>query len=235
MKTIVVSFVISGLVFGYTSGQTIKNIQASQDGDKIQITYDLESVEQKEFFVRAYASNDGGKNFNIGISDAAGEVNRFVKPGQQKKITWNAMNEVGEYQGMLRFKIIGLSNTARGKSENMDFIMGVMDVKPMDKDKFVLSLSFFSKANLTTSFSDKGFLIDNFGNSYKIISGVVGKQSFTNSQTFAANEQFYSEIVFQMSKANPRYTGGAPSEFQVRIAYGDNATLVVPKVTIGEL
>ena len=86
MKTIVLSFVISGWVFGNTSGQTINNIRASQEGDKIQIVYDLESAEQKEFFVRAYASNDGGKNFNIGISDATGDVNGFVKPGQQKRI-----------------------------------------------------------------------------------------------------------------------------------------------------
>lgn len=221
------------MVCSYSSAQTIKNIQASQDGDKIQIVYDLDNIEPKDFFVRAYASNDGGKNFNIGISDATGDVNRFVKPGQQKKITWNAMNEIGEYQGVMRFKIIGLSNTALGKSENKDFIMGVMDVKPMDKDKFVLSLSFFSKGALTTSFFDKSFLIDNFGNSYRVISGIIGKQSLTNNHTFAANEQSYGEIIFQLSKANPTYTGKNPTELQVRILYGDNATLFVPNLVIG--
>ena len=226
--------VFSLLLSPAVSGQTIKNIKASQDGDKVQITYDLLDTDNKDFFIRAYASNDGGKSFKIGVSNAVGDVNAMVKPGLQRKITWNALEEYGEYQGMMRFKIVGLSNTALGKSENKDFILGVMDIKSLAKDKFIVAFSLFCKSTLSTTFSDLTYMVDNFGNSYRIQSGLIGNQSFTNKNDFATNELKHGEFIFQLSKQNPSYTGETPSEFQLRFEYGDGAILYLPKVVIGK-
>ena len=210
--------------------QNIKNITAGQNGDKVEITYDLEDSKGGEYFIRAYASTDGGKNYNIGLADAQGDVNALIKTGPKRKISWNAMADMGEFQGMMRFKVVGLSTTALGRSENQNFVMGILDSKNLSKDKVAIAVSLFCKTDVSTSVSDKSYMVDNFGNSYKLSSGVIGSQSVGNRQSFKANESVFGDLIFQISRQHPNYSGGAPTEFQIRVEFDGGGSVEFQKV-----
>jgi hypothetical protein len=230
MKTLIIVVVMLSATSINCAAQNIKNIAATQNGDKVEITYDLEDSKAGDYFIRAYASTDGGRNYNVGLSDAQGDVNALVKSGPQRKIFWNAMADIGEFQGMMRFKVIGLSTTALGRSENQNFVMGILDAKNLAKDKVTFSISLFCKSDISTNLTTRTFMTDNFGNIYKLTSGIIGTQSFGNRQSFKANDSVFGDLIFQVSKQAPKNYIASPSEFQLRVEFEGGGSLEFLKV-----
>jgi len=88
--------------------QSISNVQHRQDGERIIITYDMDS--EMPLDITVYLSTDGGKSFsNSPLRSISGDVGREVRPGNGKQITWNVFSEMDMLYGDVAFRIKGYS------------------------------------------------------------------------------------------------------------------------------
>lgn len=87
-----------------TVGQTVQNVKAAQDDNKVLITYDLNDPSGKPYFVKVLMSKDGGVTFGNELKYVSGDVNA-TSPGSGKKITWDAEQEVSYYNGDAVFRV----------------------------------------------------------------------------------------------------------------------------------
>jgi len=85
--------------------QRVENIRANTNGDIVNITYNLISLNQNHLFeIRIYGSHN---NYTFPLSLVSGEVGNDIKPGQNKSIVWRAADELGTYRGDIIFQIRG--------------------------------------------------------------------------------------------------------------------------------
>ncbi|HEY5823498.1 MAG TPA: GPI anchored serine-threonine rich family protein [Cyclobacteriaceae bacterium] len=75
-------------------------------GDKLLVYYDLiDTVKNRHYTVRVYSSKD---NFLNPVQKLSGDAGLEVAPGKNKKITWNAKEELGaEFAGRIAIEIRG--------------------------------------------------------------------------------------------------------------------------------
>lgn len=74
-------------------------------GEKIIVHYDLEdSNPGHEYQINLYASQN---NFATALTKVKGDVGNEIKPGSNKKIEWNIMEELGPFKGKLSLEIRG--------------------------------------------------------------------------------------------------------------------------------
>jgi hypothetical protein len=92
------------LVCGSLAAQKIENVKATLNGDDIIITYDLTGTAGQEFKINLYASNS---NFSKPIIKASGDIGSRITPGKDKRVVWNAKNELPEYKGDLVIEVRG--------------------------------------------------------------------------------------------------------------------------------
>jgi len=84
-------------------GQKIENLEASTEGNKIIITYDIvEGVTGDTYDVQLYASHN---NYSSPVRLVSGEVGKALNEGRKKKIEWDAKAELGNYSGDLSFEL----------------------------------------------------------------------------------------------------------------------------------
>lgn len=83
--------------------QSLKNIKAQADGDRVIITYDLEAPDDKQSFkVELYSSHD---NYRNPLRYLQGDYGDNVLPGKNKRIEWNVKSELNTYQGNVTFEV----------------------------------------------------------------------------------------------------------------------------------
>jgi len=99
MKTLL-SLAASILLLFSLHSQTIQNVQASQSGKNIIITYDLTgSQNNDEFDVSLYCSENSGQTFNGPLTSVSGDIGQKIKPGYSKQITWNVLTDREKLSG----------------------------------------------------------------------------------------------------------------------------------------
>lgn len=85
--------------------QTVSITKVELAGEKVIVHYDLEdSNPNNEYKLDLYASKD---NFIAPLTKVKGNVGSEVKPGTDRKIEWNIMEEYGPYKGKLSLEIKG--------------------------------------------------------------------------------------------------------------------------------
>ena len=85
--------------------QRIELVRANVNGDIVNITYDLVSLNENQIFeIRIYGSHN---NYTIPLSLVSGEIGRDIRPGLNKSIVWRAADELNSYQGDIIFQIRG--------------------------------------------------------------------------------------------------------------------------------
>lgn len=85
--------------------QRVENIRANANGDIVNITYDLISLNENHLFeIRVYGSHN---NYTFPLSLVSGEVGSDIKPGLNKSIVWRTADELGTYRGDIIFQIRG--------------------------------------------------------------------------------------------------------------------------------
>lgn len=84
--------------------QTVENIVASFDGEKISITYDLNhNVVEHKFIISLYSSHNGFQN---PLTLVTGDVGNDIPSGKGKKVIWNVRSELPPYfNDELAFKV----------------------------------------------------------------------------------------------------------------------------------
>ena len=98
---------------GNLAAQKIENVKATVNGDDIIITYDLSGKEGQEFKINLYASNS---NFSKPIIKASGDIGSRITPGKDKRVVWNAKNEIPEYKGDLVIEVRGEAGVVSSSS-----------------------------------------------------------------------------------------------------------------------
>lgn len=99
---LVVSLIFAPFLFA--SGQTIKNIQARAEKNKVIINYDLVStLEGQKFTVELRSSIN---NFSAPLKEVEGDVGPDQTAGLGKTITWNALKEQGNFSGSVTFEVV---------------------------------------------------------------------------------------------------------------------------------
>lgn len=83
--------------------QTISNLKASYNGNKVTITYDMQAKSDVFIYqIQLYSSIDQYKN---PIKSVKGDVGSNVKSGTKKTIEWDIKNDLESFDGDVDFKI----------------------------------------------------------------------------------------------------------------------------------
>lgn len=95
---------------------TIKKIELA--GEKVIVYYDLDdSNPNNEYQLNLYASKD---KFSAPLTKVKGDVGDAVKPGPDRKVEWNLIQEYGGYKGKLSLEIRGRVFVPFVKLKNFD-------------------------------------------------------------------------------------------------------------------
>ncbi|MEI6749709.1 MAG: hypothetical protein WCM93_11170 [Bacteroidota bacterium] len=88
-----VFFLLTIVVSTSVYGQSVTNIQATQDEKKIIITYDLSGSRSQLFSVKLFVSEDGGFSWKGPLRAVTGDVGSGVNAWNSKKIIWDVISE----------------------------------------------------------------------------------------------------------------------------------------------
>ena len=103
MRNVIVLFFLTYSISSIAQEFVIKKLEV--DGENINIYYDLiDTTFNRTYTVNLYSSRD---NFISPLSKVSGDFGLEVKPGGNRKIIWNAKQELGEYEGKVGFEIKG--------------------------------------------------------------------------------------------------------------------------------
>lgn len=88
-----------------SNAQTVTISWVEIAGTKIIVHYDLEtSNPNHEFSISLFSSKD---NFSAPLTKVTGDVGNEIKPGKDKKITWDVVAELGSFKGDLELEVRG--------------------------------------------------------------------------------------------------------------------------------
>src|SRR5258708_655245 len=98
------TLIVIALSFG-VSAQTVTIKKVELAGEKVIVHFDLDDANTNhEFLLNLFSSND---NFTAPLAKVSGDVGPEVKPGLNKRITWDILKEYGGYKGKLSLEIRG--------------------------------------------------------------------------------------------------------------------------------
>jgi len=117
MKHLTIALLFFYSLLTIAKSQTITDVVAEQDGNKVIIKYNLNS--ESEADISLYVSEEGGKVFKGPMKSVSGDAGRNIKPGS-KTIIWNTLNDQDIITGdNIVFRILG--NSTFGKfTDNRD-------------------------------------------------------------------------------------------------------------------
>jgi hypothetical protein len=89
----------------WAGAQTVVIKKVELAGEKVIVHYELDDGNpNNEYLITLYSSKD---NFATPLTKVSGDVGMEVKPGTDKKIEWNIIQEYGGYKGKLALEIKG--------------------------------------------------------------------------------------------------------------------------------
>jgi len=184
--------------------QDISNFSYKIVGNKIEVTYTLGGKASDRYKVALYNSLDKYASL---VKLATGDVGDDITPGNAKKITWDAKEELGEFKGGLALKLktffipfitfslgegekltMGKTNTVEwsGQSKNLKLQLYRGNRKMADLGN-VSSAGQFDW-NLPKKAFEKG-------SNYKIKGSASGREAFSNSFTLKNKLPIYIWII----------------------------------------
>jgi hypothetical protein len=104
MKRFLLLFLLFQSWLGFA--QKIENVHSEQDGNNINIYYDLLTKKSTEVFnITVYCSTNGGKTFGNSLIGVSGDIGNNITPGKNKKIVWNVLQDMKELSGDIVFNV----------------------------------------------------------------------------------------------------------------------------------
>lgn len=159
-------------------GQQIQNVKGVQAGDNVLITYDLVDAGTRSYYIRLLYSKDGGITYSDDLKQVTGDVKENIMAGTNKKIIWDARQELGSFMGEAVFKVEALSKSASMPTpvQNKCLKVELVDIKKMNSrlqiDFSVTPINGNSTIYLS-AYSTNTFLQDTFNNKIKITDGFI--------------------------------------------------------------
>jgi len=91
------------LLHSFCHGQTLKNIVAKVEGEKVVINYDLTTDDPAhKFGVQLFSSDN---NYRTPLALVTGDIGEEIDPGTSRQIIWDAKNELKRFSGNITFEI----------------------------------------------------------------------------------------------------------------------------------
>ncbi len=85
------------------NAQKVENVRAAANGEQIIITYDLTGTKpDQRFKVNLFSSHN---SFAAPVQQVTGDVGENISAGKDKRIAWNARNEITDFKGNLSFEV----------------------------------------------------------------------------------------------------------------------------------
>lgn len=121
------------------SAQTFENVNATFQGNKVLITYDLIAAQQDQpYAVEIFGSHN---NYTAPINVFTGDAGNNVKPGANKKVEWDVLAELKTFKGEITFELRGKpvilklnfkspvtgGSVRRGKTSSVQWLGGTPD------------------------------------------------------------------------------------------------------------
>lgn len=161
------------------SAQQIQNVKAVQAGDNVLVTYDISNTGSKGVFVRLLYSKDGGITFSNELKYVTGDVKDKVTDGNNKKILWDAKQELGAFAGDAVFKVEALvasGGEVAAPAQNKCLKVQLNDVKmngPRLQVDFTVTPINGNTTIYLSAYSTNTFLLDSYNNKIKITDGFI--------------------------------------------------------------
>jgi hypothetical protein len=187
----------------------VQNVNGVQAGDNVLVTYDLVDAGAREFYVRLLYSKDGGISFSNELRNVSGDVKGNVKSGTNKKIIWDARQEVGTLVGDVVFKVEALSkaSAAAGLSvQNKCLKVDVNEVKSEGYNRVRVEYTVTPiNGNSTiylSAFVTNTFLADGNNNKFKISEGIMAGTPKGQDKAVLNGVPYNGYVVFDGVPAN---------------------------------
>jgi hypothetical protein len=102
--------IITFFGWGCAFAQKVEIDRIDIRGNKIIVRYNLSDVDKKQkYSISLFSSYD---KFAKPLTKVTGDVGPDVRPGDDRRITWNITSEIGDYKGPITFEIRGFVNTS---------------------------------------------------------------------------------------------------------------------------
>lgn len=159
-------YIISGLFIALAIpvfSQGIANIRTFQEDKKAIVVYDLLSIDpSKEFYVKLFASADGGKTFGPMLSKVSGDANTIVKPGMGKTAVWDVLKEWDKAKDDFVFRVDAISIGPNGSLPTVDDKSGqiqFLDISRTANNDVVIMFTILNKNPESSQFICANFLV----------------------------------------------------------------------------
>jgi len=193
------------VLFRIASAQSsVQNVLGAQAGDNVLVTYDLVDNTQKEYYVRLLYSKDGGISYSSELKNVSGDVKGNVKPGTNRKIIWDARQEIGAFAGDVVFKVEALSQagTAAGLSaQNRCLKVEVNEVKNVGPGRVRVEYTITPiNGNSTvylSAFASNTYLADANNVRYKISEGFLAGTPKGQDKAVLNGVPYNGHVIFE--------------------------------------
>jgi hypothetical protein len=191
------------------AAQSVQNVNGVQAGDNVLVTYDLIDNGAREFYVRLLYSKDGGISFSNELRNVSGDVKGNVKSGTNKKIIWDARQEVGTLAGDVVFKVEALSKAgaAAGLSaQNRCLKVDINEVKAEGYNRVRVEYTVTPiNGNSTiylSAFVTNTYLADGNNNKFKISEGTLAGTPKGQDKAVLNGVPYNGYVVFDAVPSN---------------------------------
>jgi len=114
MRQIFLILVLFFLTAALANAQSVSNIRFEQSGRQVVIYYDLSGERGTAWNIEIYCSQDGGISWGAPLQKLIGEFGNAIKPGTNKKVTWDVLAETEKLEGKISFKVVATGKDGSG-------------------------------------------------------------------------------------------------------------------------
>jgi HD-GYP domain-containing protein (c-di-GMP phosphodiesterase class II) len=204
-------------------GQTISNVTASREADKVVIRYDLTGEKESSYSIKlSYATDQ--KSYDRTPRLLAGDIGDGQQVGIGKSITWEAKKELGSFQGSLTFKVEivskSIAKTAIDSLTVEDDFVRIRFVS-MEKllDGFKIKVAMQAKQDFKSNLNTLSYAMDNINKIYKLDMATCNSVDIIkNKYEFNSRIEEYVELTFVNKFVNER--GTSIKGFQINYSKG---------------
>lgn len=105
MKLVFSFIILFFLTITIANAQSVSNIRFEHSGKQVVIYYDLSGELGSAWRIGIYCSQDGGTTWSSPIRELTFEFGNTIKPGTNKKVTWDVLVEREKLEGEISFKV----------------------------------------------------------------------------------------------------------------------------------
>ena len=114
MMKLFLVIVILFSVATFTNAQSVSNIRFEKSGNEMVVYYDLSGEKGTAWNIEIYCSQDGGTTWGDPLRKLNGDFGNAIKPGTNKQVKWDVLDEREKLEGEISFKVTATENYVTG-------------------------------------------------------------------------------------------------------------------------